>query len=44
MGNHPVASASGSWLSLAFLFMMINLFEYSVNEKFTIHILIAYSI
>ena len=44
MGYHPVASASGSWLSLAFLFMILPLFEYSDNEKFAVHILIAYSI
>ena len=44
MGYHPVASASGSWLSLAFLFMILQLFKYSVNKNFAIHILITYSI
>ena len=44
MGYRPVASASGSWFSLAFLFMFIQLFEYSVNKKFAVHILVTYSI
>lgn len=44
MGYHPVASASGSWFSLAFLFMILQLFEYFVNKKFAVHILVTYSI
>ena len=44
MGYRPVASASGSWFSLAFLFMILQLFEYSVNKKFAVHILVTYFI